>query len=323
MGVVGTYCQLCGLPTQFDHYVPTKSGMLKIYRGSSENGGHAWEEDEHPYPFGPGHAWLKDAVVLPWDSDRVLRGPIEDGTLDTDEGDCVLVFHGDEDGLAFHHYCWELQGSPGSTGPAVRGNESHGWALVESYQGQLFEFAELVADGKEWMLADPKVDGRSRARIESILRISRDEVTELPKTLEEVLEKDRDWTCLAVHHDDHSRKSLIRARMYSIEKAPKAGFGSLLRIVRTCKGRTLPDATEMADLEAFELELKGAVEKNAQAVYALLGIGKGRAEFLVYARDATKTKAILAALPGAKGAEIVSSSDPGWSESKKLILSLR
>ncbi|MBV8880945.1 MAG: hypothetical protein JO332_13325, partial [Planctomycetaceae bacterium] len=164
MGVHGTYCQLCGLPTQHDHYVPTATGMLKIYRGAREDGGHRWEADERPFPFRAEHAWLKDAVVLPWDADRVLRGPIEDGAID-DDGDSILVWEGGEDGLAFHHTCWELQGSPGSTGAAVRANQSHGWALVEAYQEQLFEFSELAGDGKAWMLADPATDARSRARI--------------------------------------------------------------------------------------------------------------------------------------------------------------
>src|SRR5882672_12459852 len=133
LGVHGTFCQLCGLPTQHDHYVPTASGMLKIYRGSAESGGQTWEADEHPFPFGPQQAWLKEAVVLPWEDDRILRGPIEDGAIEDPDGESVLVFEGGEDGLAFHQVCWELQGSPASTEAALRANHSHGWALVEAY----------------------------------------------------------------------------------------------------------------------------------------------------------------------------------------------
>ena len=317
MGVVGTFCQLCGLPTQHDHYVPTNRGMLKIYRGSSENGGHRWEADERPFPFGREHAWLKDAVALPWDEPKVLRGPIEDGVLET-AGDSCMVFGGADDGLAFHRYCWERQGSPESTDPAVSANETYLWSLVDGYHEQLFEFAELAADGKAWMLNDPATDARSRARIEALLEAGRKEIHDPPKTIEEILEKDRDWSTIAVREEDHSRKSLVRARMYTIEKVPKAGFGSLVRVTRRTKARPLPDAAEMSELEAFEIDLKAAVEKDVQAILAVVGIGKGSAEYLVYARDAEKTKALVP-----KSAQVEASDDPTWSEPKKLILSLR
>jgi hypothetical protein len=303
--------------------VPTASGMLKIYRGSSENGGHTWERDEHPFPFGPEHAWLKDAVVLPWDDERVLRGPIEDGAIEDAEGESILVFEGGEDGLALHHACWELQGSPGSTGPAVRANNTHGWALVEGYHRQLFDFEELAADGKVWMLSDPRNDSHSRGRIEAILAIARNEVTEAAKDVEGILAKDRDWSCMMVHDESGKRKILLRARMYAIEKVDKTGFGALLRVTRSTEGSTLPGAEGMVELEAFELELKAAVERHAQAVLAVIGIGKGRGEYLVYARDAAKTKAVIEAIPGAGNARIEASEDPEWSEAPKLIRSLR
>jgi hypothetical protein len=297
--------------------------MLKIYRGSSENGGHEWEGDEHPFPFGSEHAWLKDAVVLPWEDGRVLRGPIEDGAIEDGEGGSVLVFEGGEDGLAFHHACWELQGSPGSTGPALRANHTHGWALVEGYHGQLFDFEELAADGKTWMLADPRKDARSRRRIEAMLAIARDEVTEAAKDVEEILAKDRDWSCMAVHDESGKRKSLVRARMYAIERVSKNGFGALLRVTRSYEGSTLPGAEGMVELEAFEVELKSAVERKAQAVLAVIGVGVGRAEYLVYAHDAARTQAVIEAIPGAKSARIEASDDPEWAEATTLIRSLR
>lgn len=312
MGVVGTFCQLCGLPTQFDHYVPTKSGMLKIYRGSSANGGHQWESDEHPFPFGPEHEWLKDAVVLPWDEECVLRGPIEDGAIDDGKGGSILVWDGGDDGLALHHACWELEGSPGSTGPAVRANSTHGWALVEGYHEQLFEFQELAADGKAWMLADPRTDARSRERIEGMLAVARVEVTDPAKTLEEIVSLDRDWSCMAIYDDRHVRKSLVRARMYAIEEVDKTGYGALVRVTRE-----YPGPAAMADLEAFEIGLKASVERGAQAVLAVVGIGKGRAEYLIYARDGARTKSLVPV------GDVAVSDDPGWSEAPALIRSLR
>ncbi|HZE97450.1 MAG TPA: hypothetical protein VE981_10525 [Planctomycetota bacterium] len=323
MGVHGTFCQLCGLPAQHDHYVPTRSGMLKIYRGSGAGGGHRWEADERPFPFGPEHEWLKDAVVLPWDEEMVLRGPIEDGSIETGDGDSLLVFEGAEDGLAFHHFCWEVQGSPGSTGPAVSAAEVHLWSLVDAYQEQLFEFQELKADGKEWMLSDPAADARSRARIEAMLQAGRKEFAQRPTTLEQILETDRDWSTVAVRDKDHARRSLVRARRVTLEEVPKTGYGTLIRISRDYQGSPLPDAAEMSAAEAFEIELKGAVERDARAVLAVVGIGKGRVEHLVYARDAAATRAAVGSLPDAKAATLSVSEDPLWAESTKLIRSLR
>jgi hypothetical protein len=321
VGVHGTWCQLCGLPTQHDHYVHTSTGMLKIYRGSSVNGGHRWDPGERPFPFGPDHAWLKEAVVLPWDDDRVLRGPIEDGAIEDGDGESVLVFDGGEDGLAFHRFCWELQGSPPSTDPAVRANHTHGWALVESYQEQLFDFDGLAADGKAWMLADPEKDDRSRRRIEAILAVARNEVTEAATTLEEIVAMDRDWSCRSVRDETDARKSLVRARLFAIENVSKAGFGSLVRVTRSYEGRKLP--AEMAELEAFELDLKAAVEAGAEAVLAVVGMGGGRAEYLVYARDPAKTRDRIGSIPGAHGAGLDTSEDPEWAAAAALIRSLR
>jgi hypothetical protein len=303
------------MPVQHDHYVPTRSGMLKIYRGSSEHGGHRWEADERPFAFGPQHAWLKDAVVLPWDSDKLLRGAVEDGIIEAG-GDSCMVWDGGDEGLAFHHACWELQGSPKSTGPAISASETHPWALVDGYHEQLFEFAELEADGKAWMLNDPASDNRNRDRILSMVNAGRKEYKDPPESVEAILAVDRDWSTIAVRGENHDRKSIVRARMYTIEKIPKAGYTTLLRITRPYKGPKLPDAAEMNALEAFELDLKTGVEKDAGAILVVVGIGKSRAEFLVYARTGSKPR-----IPA--GAEVASVEDPTWAESKTLILSLK
>src|SRR6185295_9114540 len=316
MGVIGTFCQLCGMPVQHDHYVPTRSGMLKIYRGSSPDGGHRWEADERPFPFGPQHAWLKDAVVLPWDSDKILRGAVEDGVIDAD-GDSCMVWEGGDEGLAFHQRCWELQGSPKSTEPAVGASETHPWALVDGYHEQLFEFAELEADGKAWMLNDPATDTRNRERILAMTNAGRKEYKDPPTSVEAILAVDRDWSTIAVRDEKHQRKSIVRARMYTIEKIPKAGYATLLRITKPYKGSPLPDAVEMNALEAFEQNLKSAVEKDAGAILVVVGIGKGRSEYLVYAK-ASATQSLIPT-----GAQVDVSEDPAWAQSKKLILSLK
>lgn len=317
MGVHGTFCQLCGLPTQHDHYVTTATPMLKIYRGSSPNGGHAWEAGERPFPFAPEHAWLKEAVVLPWDEARVIRGPIEDGEIRDDRGTSLLVFDGGGDGLALHEACWELQGRPGSTEPAIRANQTYAWALVEAYHEQLFDFEGLEHDGKAWMLADPRRDGRSRARITAMAEAAREEILEPGKTIPEMLAHDRDWACTAKRDDAGRRTHLIRSRLYTLESVPKDGYGALVRLVRPYEGRGFPPRGAMSELETFEEALKKAVERDAAAILAATGIGGGRATHLVYARDGGRTADVVRTLAG--GAETTVVDDPSWAEAPALI----
>ncbi|MGV3619637.1 MAG: DUF695 domain-containing protein [Archangium sp.] len=304
------------MPTQHDHYVPTASGMLKIFRGAQgPTGGHEWEAGEKPFPFKPEHAWLKDAVVLPWEEARVMRGTIEDGAMED-----VLVFEGGDDGLAFHHACWELQGSPGSTGPAFRANETHQWAIAEAYHEQLFDFEGLVADGNEWMLEEPKPGTRSRARIDAMLKIP--EAKTAVESIEESVRVDRDWSCMP-SRDEDGRKGIARARMYTVEKVEKTGYGTLVRLSKFYEEPRLPGAEELQELQTLELALKAAVEKDVDAIFVLAAIGRGRAEYLTYARDGEKTKAVIAALPGVSSGTLEVSSDPNWQETRKAITSLR
>lgn len=322
MGVHGTFCQLCGLPTQHDHYVPDAGGPgFKIYRGSSPNGGHTWDPEERPFPFGPEHAWLKDAVVLPWGEERVLRGPIEDGAID-DDGESVFVFEGGDDGLAFHHACWVLQGSPPSTEPAVRSDGAHGWSVLTAYHQQLFDFAGLIADGKTWMLADPTTNERSRARIEALLAASRAELTETVD-LRELLRLDRDWRSTFVYDSENERKAMLRGRLHSIRNGDKADFTTLLRATRFYDGKSVPAADVAAELEAFELALKQTVERDARGMLALIVFHQGRAEFLVYAPDAKALDAEVKALPGAASFRFELSSDPTWKEATRLLETAR
>src|SRR6188472_4218765 len=84
MGVMATFCQLCGLPTQHNHYVQAARGIipgpppLKIYRDPRS---HSWEPGERPFQFTEQHEWLCDAVAIMHDEDRVLRGKISDGGM--------------------------------------------------------------------------------------------------------------------------------------------------------------------------------------------------------------------------------------------------
>ena len=175
MAVFATYCSLCALPLQHDHYVRAGDPMLKIYRGAAPDGGHLWEAHEHPFPFGPEHAWLKDAVGLRLFGEvpEFIRGPLQDGALvDVQTGREHFVGEGDEEYRMLHAACWERSGRPPQADAQPRSTGRHGYALLASYQEQLFEFQELVDEGKGWALVDPSLGNeaglRSRARIDAL-----------------------------------------------------------------------------------------------------------------------------------------------------------
>ena len=148
-------------------------------------------------------------------------------------------------------------------------------------------------------------------------------MTDAAKNVEEIVALDRDWTCATLRDDEGGRKAIVRARMYAIETANKRGYGDLARVTQRYDGATLPGADRTVALESFEIAFKAAVENEAQAVFAVVGIGRGRAEYLAYARDGLQTAAIIKATPGADSATVELSDDPAWAEAVKLIQSLR
>lgn len=316
MGVHGTYCQLCGLPVNHDHYVPAERGFA-IYRTASPPGGQRWDGPARPFPFGPEHAWLTDAVVLPWDDDRVLRGQVEDGALED-----VMVFEGGDEGLAFHHACWVLQGSPQGTGPAVRSNGSFGWAVVEPYQGQLFDFHAFASDGKAWMLADPTIFERSRLRLEHLLTIAKVDPRETT-SISELLELDRDWAGVMAFDAEGRRAGMTRVRTWSLERADKTGFETLLRVSRELPGEGLPDARTLAVLEFFEAEFKQRIEAAAAGMHVVTTVGAGRAEWLAWVRDEQRSRAALEGLPGLGATVVTAQHDPDWLAAPRAIARLR
>lgn len=167
MSVIGTYCEICGLPVQLDHYVPMPDGGFWIWRDDGT------DDCDPAIAFGADHAWLSRAVALPWDdtlAEPVVEGTVHDGCLDSTDGEEIGVFPDIDDRGAAHHACWRLAGRPDNW-QSLRNVPAAG-DLVK-YQQQLFEFRALVDDGHGWMLADPDDDtpdgGRSRRRILDLL----------------------------------------------------------------------------------------------------------------------------------------------------------
>ncbi len=168
MGVHATFCQICGLPVQHDHYVATeRENFWKIYRQDNRPDGH--------FDFGPEHDWLLRGVAVIDDRDPVF-GTCCDGALvqtngDPEEEEGCWVGDGFDEYMAFHQYCWETAGKPGRCEQVLHHKRNSEWILLGKYQQQLFDFGALVQDGLGWMLLDPtSPEGQqSKARIARIL----------------------------------------------------------------------------------------------------------------------------------------------------------
>lgn len=295
MGVIATYCQLCGLPAQHDHYVPTGGDLLRIYRGATSDEDEGWDEDARPFAFGPQHAWLLDAVAVPFgDDEAVVRGAAEDGAM----GDGLFVARGDDEALVFHHACWTLMDRPGRVDAVVTAVGTRAWAEVDAYQEQLFEFFELEADGRGWMLDDPSGSERSRARLETLLLAGRTrrEAHEEPSSLEDLIACDRDWRSLARRDHDHSRRQLLTFRTgprqgLDLSRAP---HGLTLRT--RYPGDGLPDGAHLEALEGLHRAAQHALEHDGLGLAVASQLGGGQSLLVAYAREPVEARRRLEAL---------------------------
>ena len=167
MGVMATYCQLCALPVHHDHYGPvaaiaglTLKGVRGIYRGDGN--------DLIPpaVPFGPEHAWLKEAIGLrlrPEQEPSTITGTVSDGGFDVEDGS---VMNGIDERAALHKACYAMIGQPDVWQPEGFMPEA---VELFPYQKQLFDFDGLIKNGLGWMLVDPRMETddarRNRERI--------------------------------------------------------------------------------------------------------------------------------------------------------------
>ncbi len=304
MGVIGTNCQLCGVAVQHDHYVPSKrAGMLKIYRGSSPTGGHAWESDEDRFVFGPEHEWLTDLVAPPYrEGDPVLRGHVEDGEV---AGRFVAYGNG-EDGQAMHSYCWRALGTPPVALREPLASGFHEWSLVAPYQHQLFAFRELRADGKAWWLVDPAGDSadarRNAARIGALAAQARARrhPDVAPRSVTDVLARDDGWVTRA-RGGLEGVDNIFRFRRDAGPTLEVSGYPFLVWFMRrypVTEASSRPVGPALAEFDDFERALKASVEHDASAILVAVMLGKGQGQYLVYARDEAETQRRIEALPG-------------------------
>lgn len=311
MGVSATFCQLCGLPVQHDHYVPQAGGgMLKIFRGGEPGGGHEWAPGETPFPFGPAHAWLLDAVLVRME-DGPLHGRISDGGLETEDGDGEYVGDGSDEGLVFHRACWQRLGEPELETEARTARGSHALALVAPYQEQLFEFGELAADGKGWMLEDPSTSERSAARLDALLTWARVPTGEEAATVADLVRLDDGWSAVAQREDDSHQRARIVRRRHGLREVDRAGYGDAVWVdLGYPAGAVTVDA-----LDAVEVALKAAAEDGAGAVLVAAVQAPAESNWLLYARDGKATAERLrgvAALAAAGKSRVEVEPDAAW-----------
>ncbi len=305
MGVTGTFCQLCALPVQHDHYVPANGGYLNIYRGGTEGGGRDWSAETHkPFPFDERHRWLEDAVSVNRFSTGTKRGRVEDGHLRSspDDDDPAFVWNGgDEDGFVFHHWCWEAIGKPERGEDTIRAAGLLPYSFVAIYHGQLFELRELATDGKGWMTEDPRTSARSRERIEGLIELAKAHPMSGEATsLQEIVQADRDWVAVTGHDDDDARSSLVHFRSAPNPNTPGlSNFPHLLCLSLVFdQKRNLPTPEELEAFEAFALGFGAAIERDGFGVHVLTAFGQGKRQHLAYVKDLAEGHRRIDALPG-------------------------
>jgi len=318
MGVHGTFCQLCALPVNHDHYIPTPGGMLRIYRGGKSDAPQTWNDAEQPFPFTPDHDWLRSAVGIEHGSNKILRGEVSDGNLTDDaSGDTTMPFEGDDDARTYHAYCYEALGSP-TDSRALTARGTHAWSLLAPYHEQLFELQLLADDGKAWMLDDPTTSPRSRDRIAACVhdaqRVARTDTKS--KTTEDILALDAGWEGVVFHDVNHRRRETLRYRSDIVPGLDSLDFVDLVCVMKEYAGDDLtqPTPAVRAQIEDFELLLKTTVEGDRSAILVATMVGgvKAHAQYFVYARNSAATEAQVRALPGFAGGDVSIASDPTW-----------
>lgn len=311
---------------QHDHYVPAvgRPNAFKIYRGDRPDGGQVWDPGESPFPFGPEHAWLAQAVAVRFfEEGPVVRGTVSDGDLTSPDGESLALY--DDEGIVFHEPCWRALGEPRVSDDTPKGVGSYPWSFVAPYHLQLFAFQDFVEDGKGWMLADPsgttKDAERSRLRIEALAQEARRlhglQQEELPATVAEALVNAHGWTARRFRDPRGQRRfHRFREDLSELETASHPERICLIQAYSPAL-HNQPGPTLRAALESFELQAKAAAEADEAAILVASTIGgqDALARLYLYARDEAETRTRLAALPGVdlrRPFEFDAASDPDW-----------
>jgi len=289
--------------------------MLKIYRTSSPDI-HSFEEDEPVVRFGPEHTWLAKAVAVPRYGDGgVMRGPVEDGHI-TDEtsGDTLMIWKGDDEGVAYHEYCYELIGSPTKAADVVTGVGLFGWAIVDGYNGQLFEHHEFRAHGFGWMTEDPTMSQRSRDHLTSLAAQAKSPLVRNHTTVREVVASPFGWAGVIMREETNEPVHVVRYRTNLHRDLDTADYPVLVWAMKDTTA-VMPTGADMQALFDYETALIAAAERDDAAVVLMTTIGRNQTQYLIQARDEAATTKVLSALPSPQRTTPIhfdNEKDPGW-----------
>ena len=275
MGVRASYCLVCGLPIQHDHYVATeREDMWEIYRSDNKPDGH--------FPFTDAHSWLLRGVAVKED-DGPYYGSCEDGALLAD-GEEYYVGDGYEDYLAMHDTCWKAAGQPRDYNEIYRCKYSYEATFLKKYQEQLFDFAKCVADGAGWVLEDPNhPEGEeNRKRIERAVatpqpRLDESGALRPPQNVEELLASDV-WN-LQYRQYAEEKYDFWRFRDNVDAGIDTSGYPHLEWVIIT------PGDTSALEMERFERALFADVQDSKLAVALAAVTIEGRYYFVFQTQD--------------------------------------
>ena len=294
MGVHATYCLICGLPVQHDHYVATdRENSWAIYRRDNKPPGH--------FPFGSEHEWLTCGVAVSDEEEDPHLGSCEDGALLGDDGEEYYVGDGHEDYTALHAYCWNEAGRPFSYNEMFHYRYGFLQTFLVKYQEQLFEFQKCVDEGDGWMLVNPSLPegARNKERIARILATPKP-LEQKPANVEQLLATDA-WA-----HKYPGDGNFWRYRDNMSKELDKSGFPELYWV------QLEPGETPKKDLETFEIELYTRLQGAGHAVALATLTSKGKQFFCLYARNVEACDALVAELCPVKGYEVNRAHDPEW-----------
>jgi hypothetical protein len=302
MGVMATYCQLCGLPTNHDHYVPVAGGRFLIYRGSEQGGGHDWSRaPTQPFAFGPEHAWLAEATWVQRGG-QVALGTTEDGIFAArDQSVREFVGDGADDGLVFHAVCYERLSAA-----AVAPTRAAGLlpiARIQVYQEQLFELLAFAKDGRQGLLRDPRhavaASAPIRQHLDAVVaglrRLQAQPLLGRPG-LRDLVRTGFGWRGMQTFDDERRPSHQILTRPVAVDAVDHAAFPYLIQWIKPYDDDVSRAAT-IATLDAVADAFLQAMESDELGIGLLIGVGEGEAWHFAHVRDVTEAQRRLASLP--------------------------
>ncbi len=317
MATIGTYCQICALPLQHDHYVPTEaSGFFGVYSsGDTKN-----NEFEPLFQFGSSHSWLLAAVALPGEGNpkEPAKGRVDSGGIEGADGEVYFVGDGLDEYAAVHEKCWELSGRPSSFDSIKHLRYMHGWAALKKYHGQLFELKMFLEDEKAWMLEEPQSGNASYKRIERSTKegeANRAYVGCLPLNSADEFAKSSFWTL-----DFTGEPPWAGLWRYRIGLKPDMKTGPLHTFIQsdhsfTRNSRGYPTGKDLIALETYETKLREELESSGKWILLLNLVNKGKMYFIGYTSDLKFSEATMQRLAKeitGQEVKISDETDPEW-----------